>query len=358
MNKILVVEDEKNIRFSIQEILLISGYEVELAENGLVALQKLNEKKFDLILCDVMMPEMDGFELLATVKKKESFDTPFIFLTAKAQYEDLRAGMNLGADDYIFKPFKSKDLIVAIESRISKKERLIGALVNKSQELEKTIQLMVGHEFNTPMNGILSFSKMIRENAEKWNDAELINFCDYLDKSSKRLQGTFQKVKMLLELQNGNPSINQSEPKYFETGPVIIQLTKRIADEARRSTDLELGNIQDVSATIDEELFTVLVKEIVENAFKFTEPGEQVIIDSFYKEGIYSLIVADTGKKISAEDLRKYESFNQFNRNKYEQQGLGVGLAIVKAIVDLYKGELIFSDKEPTGISVTIKLTL
>ena len=101
MYKLLVIEDEKNIRYSIHEILLFSGYEVELAENGLVGLQILKAKKFDLILCDVMMPEMDGFELLETLKKEETFNTPFIFLTAKAQYDDLRTGMNLGADDYI-----------------------------------------------------------------------------------------------------------------------------------------------------------------------------------------------------------------------------------------------------------------
>lgn len=358
MYKILVIEDEKNIRYSIQEILLFSGYDVMLAENGLVGLQILKHQKFDLILCDVMMPEMDGFELLATLKKEESFNTPFIFLTAKAQYDDLRMGMNLGADDYIFKPFKSKDLVAAIESRISKKDRLVGALIHKSQDLEKAIELMVGHEFNTPMNGILSFSKMIRENAQKWDDKELVNFCDYLDKSSHRLHQTFQKVKLLLELQQGGAQAHQPAEKKFDTGELITLVSKNIASKAGREGDLEIKSIANIQTAADEELFSILLSEIIENAFKFSEPGAKVTVQAEQKEDAYCICITDSGKKIKAEELNRYESFKQFNRNQYEQQGLGVGLAIAKSIIGLYNGELIFTDNKPTGICVTITLKL
>jgi CheY-like chemotaxis protein len=357
MYKVLVVEDEKNIRYSIQEILLFKEYEVTLAENGLVGLQILKRQKFDLVLCDVMMPEMNGFELLETLKKDETFNTPFIFLTAKAQYEDLRMGMNLGADDYIFKPFKSKDLITAIESRISKKDRLIGVLINKSQELEKTIELMVGHEFNTPMNGILSFSKMIRENAQKWDDQELVNFCDYLDKSSQRLHQTFQKVKLLLELQGG-AQIHQTTANKFDTDKIIVRVSKNIAIKAERADDLEIKRIENIQTSVDEELFSILLSEIIENAFKFSNQGTKISVQAEQKEDTYIIHITDSGTKIKAEELRRYESFTQFNRNKYEQQGLGTGLAIAKSIIGLYKGEIIFTDNIPTGICVALKLKL
>jgi len=287
MYKVLVIEDEKNIRYSIQEILLFSGYEVELAENGLVGLQILKAKKFDLILCDVMMPEMDGFELLETLKKEETFNTPFIFLTAKAQYDDLRTGMNLGADDYIFKPFKSRDLITAIESRISKKDKLVGALIHKSQELEKTIELMVGHEFNTPMNGILSFSKMIRENAQKWDDKELVDFCDYLDKSSQRLHQTFNKVKLLLELQQVGTQVQPSTEKSFNTENIITRVSNDIAVRSNRKADIVLQKIDPLITAVDEELFTILLSEIIENAFKFSDAGDSVTVQAEKQADVY-----------------------------------------------------------------------
>ena len=300
MYKVLVIEDEKNIRYSIQEILLFSGYEVELAENGLVGLQILKAKKFDLILCDVMMPEMDGFELLETLKKEETFNTPFIFLTAKAQYDDLRTGMNLGADDYIFKPFKSRDLITAIESRISKKDKLVGALIHKSQELEKTIELMVGHEFNTPMNGILSFSKMIRENAQKWDDKELVDFCDYLDKSSQRLHQTFNKVKLLLELQQVGTQVQPSTEKSFNTENIITRVSNDIAVRSNRKADIVLQKIDPLITAVDEELFTILLSEIIENAFKFSDAGDSVTVQAEKQADVYVMKITDTGKKISS----------------------------------------------------------
>ena len=124
MKKILVIEDEHDIRDSIQEILAFAGYHVILAPNGAAGLMELMRHHYDLIICDVMMPEMDGFSLLATLKKDPSFITPFVFLTAKVQVNDLRNGMNLGADDYLHKPFKSKDLLAAIETRLTKHEKL------------------------------------------------------------------------------------------------------------------------------------------------------------------------------------------------------------------------------------------
>jgi CheY-like chemotaxis protein len=114
MKTILVIEDEKNIRKSIVEILRVYGFATISAENGKEGLEAALIQKPDLIFCDVMMPEMDGYEVLEELKKNPAFNTPFIFLTAKSQSEDIRKGISLGADEYIVKPFKASDLIDAI----------------------------------------------------------------------------------------------------------------------------------------------------------------------------------------------------------------------------------------------------
>ena len=139
MKKILVIEDEQDIRDSIQEIVEMAGYEVTPIANGAAGIKALMQNPFDLIICDIMMPEMDGFSLLTALKKDPTFVTPFIFLTAKVQSNDLRTGMNLGADDYLHKPFKSKDLLSAIETRLSKHEKLNQLQSQKAAMLEKTI---------------------------------------------------------------------------------------------------------------------------------------------------------------------------------------------------------------------------
>lgn len=140
MDKILLVEDETIIRASIAEILRHYEYEVIVAENGKLGLAKALSEKPDLIICDVMMPEMDGFEMLQELRKQPEFDTPFIFLTAKVQADDIRAGMNLGADDYIFKPFKSADLIKAIETRLDKRKLVMKKIEEKTKDLENLIR--------------------------------------------------------------------------------------------------------------------------------------------------------------------------------------------------------------------------
>ncbi|MGA9381361.1 MAG: diguanylate cyclase, partial [Phormidium sp.] len=121
MKKILLIEDTADIRENVQEFLETQDFEVTVAENGKMGLQLARQTKFDLVLCDIMMPEMDGYSVIAELRQDPaSADVPFIFLTAKSDRVDLRLGMNLGADDYITKPFTPKELLEAITARLNR----------------------------------------------------------------------------------------------------------------------------------------------------------------------------------------------------------------------------------------------
>jgi CheY-like chemotaxis protein len=125
MQKILVIEDNLEMRENTAEILELASYEVITAENGKEGIEKALDMKPDLIVCDIMMPEMDGYAVLYALTKIPSVSTtPFIFLTAKADKTDFRKGMNLGADDYVTKPFDDMELLNAIETRLKKSEFL------------------------------------------------------------------------------------------------------------------------------------------------------------------------------------------------------------------------------------------
>ena len=124
MKKILVIEDEPEMRRNITTLLRYYDYEPIAAQNGRVAMETARREKPDLILCDVMMPELDGYGVLQELQSDASLaQIPFIFLTAKGEKDDLRSGMNLGADDYLTKPVVNADLVRAIESRLRRSEQ-------------------------------------------------------------------------------------------------------------------------------------------------------------------------------------------------------------------------------------------
>ena len=131
--KILIIEDQAPMRRNVALMLELEGYKTCVAENGRVGIETARKEHPDLILCDVMMPEMDGHAVIQTLREDEAFDdTPFIFLTAKSDKNDIRVGMNFGADDYLSKPVVRDDLLAAVQTRLARADSLKQRLAEKS----------------------------------------------------------------------------------------------------------------------------------------------------------------------------------------------------------------------------------
>jgi CRP-like cAMP-binding protein len=145
--KILLIEDNKYMRENTAEILELANYEVVTAENGRSGVSQAKIHKPDLIVCDIMMPELDGFEVLYMLSKDPNTSAiPFIFLTAKAEKKDMRKGMNLGADDYITKPFEEMELLDAVESRLKRTDRIKTKYSKNVDDLDRFIDEARGFE--------------------------------------------------------------------------------------------------------------------------------------------------------------------------------------------------------------------
>jgi signal transduction histidine kinase len=290
-----------------------------------------------------MMPEMDGFSLLTALKKDPSFVTPFIFLTAKVQSNDLRTGMNLGADDYLHKPFKSKDLLSAIETRLSKHEKLNQLQSQKAALLEKTIELMVGHEFKNPMNGIINFNTLIAENAISLNNEKLQSLCSYLHISADRLLTTYDKINTYYTLQKALhlheiPDLGEPDPHH------IIDVIKSVLHKYDRVKDLDYTEPK--PPLFFSKLIHTAAKELIENACKFSEKGTPIVVRIFEDATGSNISVTNTTRHTTAAALNKYRLFEQHHRDVAEQQGLGIGLAITKLIASIHKGSIAFDEVE------------
>jgi DNA-binding response OmpR family regulator len=145
--RIQVIEDEVNIRENIQELLEAKGYQVRVSANGKQGVLDAIDFKPHLIVCDVMMPKMDGYKVLEYIRKTSIIqNTPFIFLTARVDKNDVRQGMDLGADDYLTKPFTYKELLKAIESRLKRQQKIIGEYAKVKHDLDTTVFATYYHE--------------------------------------------------------------------------------------------------------------------------------------------------------------------------------------------------------------------
>jgi len=141
MKKILLIEDDNVVRENTAELLRLADYDVVTAENGRIGLEQIKKQHPDLIVCDIMMPELNGFAVLQILSKnKDTKHIPFIFLSAKTEHKDIRKGMNLGADDYITKPFDESELFSAIESRFAKIEIIKENLTNSIPENKSPVK--------------------------------------------------------------------------------------------------------------------------------------------------------------------------------------------------------------------------
>jgi len=205
MNTILVIEDEQAVRTNLLAILKAEGFMGVGAEDGIAGLQQVKVEKPDLIICDIMMPGLDGYQVLTQLQEDpETALIPFIFLTAKTEWQDVRHGMKLGADDYIIKPFDADELLAAIDAKLKKKELLSQNLDLLSGELDRVKQLISAKDemlenFNQELRRPLSNIKLAIEMLEKEGDR--IHRERYLDVLRSEFDREITLLKQISELQ-------------------------------------------------------------------------------------------------------------------------------------------------------------
>jgi two-component system sensor histidine kinase/response regulator len=316
---ILVIEDTKSIREELRDILTFEGMQVFTAENGQEGIDKAKEHLPDLILCDIMMPVKDGFEVFDEIQSINNFKhTPFIFLTAKATVENRRKGMILGADDYITKPFDIDLLIKSIKSRLYKEKKRKKSENNKLETLQNNISRAIPHELLTPLNGIIGFSSLMKDPGVKIDDKEFRNFASKIFDSGHRLLSIFQKfiyyteVELLLNNDKKKASLKE---EITETGEQELEEQSQIiAQKFNRESDIEL-HLKHFNIKISSFHFEVIIANIVDNAFKFSKKGDKVIVAVELNDSHVHITVIDHGVGFNEVALNQIGAFTQFNRS-------------------------------------------
>ncbi len=356
MKKILIVEDEQRIREDIALSLGMNNYETFEAENGIEAIKIAQDNLPSLIISDIMMPKMNGYELLLTLQQDElTASIPFLFLSAKTDRSDVRKGMNLGADDYITKPFDIEDLMVAVEARLKKRELAEKQYQKRFEELRSSIRSILPHEIRTPLNAIMGFTDFILKNP----DNSFENIEEMLSRvyaSAKRLNTLFENYLIYANLEimatNQTETEKLIESKTFFVKNIIYDIAMYKAEVFKRKGDLEI-ELVDAAIKVSNEFFVKSLEELIDNAFKFSQVNSYVIIKSRIEEQYYVIDIKDQGRGFSDEQLSSLGAYIQFDRKIYENQGSGIGLTISKRIADLHQGYL---DIIPHDSGTTVRL--
>src|SRR6266850_5446435 len=362
MKKILVIDDEEWLREMVQLALRQKGFEVIEAKNGAVGIEVAQKELPDLVLCDVNMEKVDGYLTLSSLRNHPGTAAiPFILMTGLADNAGMRHGMELGADDYLPKPFTIDALYAAVDIRLKKAQAIRTEAEKKLADLRDNISLMLPHELRTPLNGILGFGEILASEADTLPPGEVAEMGKLIYDSGKRLEHLVENflIYAQIELLGADPQKVSGLRKKQTLFPakLIEERARAQAQLARREPDLRL-ELVNVPVPVSEEYLAKIVDELVQNAFKFSSPGSSVILAQVDLPNAMTISISDHGRGFSTEQLTKIGAYMQFDRKMQEQQGLGLGLTIAKRLTELHAGTLTIQSDPSNGTVVTVKLPL
>ena len=378
---ILVVDDEPSNFDVIETFLFEQDYRLHYASSGKYAIDSLDALQPDLILLDVMMPELDGIEVCRRLKSSPQWaNVPIIMVTALSSKEDLAQCLNAGADDFIGKPISSFELRARVQSMLrikrqydeikslsSLQTRTIDLLQNSLQELSGNLASSLPHEINTPLNGIVGAIAILLDEYETMTPEELKEFLLLAKESANRLEGLTRKFLNYVYLElapHKAPDTKSYSDKIAKSADrlFIIDVAQKQAKKDGRINDLlcEFNVLDDeldqIVAAVTHHDMQIMISELLENAFKFSKPNTQVKLTSAIVDNKFHLAIADHGLGMTADQISKIGAFVQFERKLHEQQGAGLGLKIVTKIVENYGGKFTISSTYNQGTTINIEL--
>ena len=358
--KILVVEDEAAVLENIIELLVAEGYLVTGARDGEEAFLHVQSERPGLILCDVRMPRLNGLGLLARISQDASLASiPFIFLSALKERSDLRTAMELGADDYISKPFSRKELLGAIQRRLKKHEALRTDARQSVELFDKNLLRTLPVEILQLLNIIKGQTNLLIKTHGQLGAEEVEQIGEKISLAAERLSRSAANYILLSRLNSSSSDENgaPSQRQQIAVKKVIEEIATSTAWQHKRSNDLDL-DLEDGLVGIDESSFQCILEELLASALDRSSPGSPISISSRIDrdQNIVNLIVSDWGQgflpaQIPMLNLSDLDRMDEFI-------GIRIGLILARKLVILHKGYFEIKSIPDEGNSIEVVLPL
>src|SRR6266436_2683289 len=344
---ILVVDDEESVRELIVEILEGAGFRVSTASDGAQGLERMEAATPELVLSDINMPGMDGYAFYEGVRARPQWDgVPFVFLTGRGEPMEVLAGKELGADDYVVKPFTPEELLVAVRARLARRAQLEAFQERHVAEVKRAILSTLNHEFRTPITWLVGYAELLRDSKGDLNPEQMRQLLDGILAGSARLVRLVEDLVLLVDLHSGEArrTFRRLKRPLEDLPSLLRELVQRERAAAdARGVRLRVDVPERLPAVLGEpEQLGNAISRLLDNAIKFSrKPGSQVTVAATTQGSRVVIEVRDEGIGVRPEELARISDlFYQSDRATLEQQGLGSGLTIARGILSFHGGTL------------------
>ena len=372
--RILLADDNADMRDYVRR-LLSSRYEVEAVGDGVAAVRAAREQRFDLVLSDVMMPKLDGFGLLQTLRSDEQTRTiPVILLSARAGEESRVEGMGAGADDYLVKPFSARELLARVESHIKlhrerkdsedklKQLMLLEQQARASAEVANRVKdeflAMLSHELRTPLNAIVGWTHLMKSGT--LHDSDRARGIDVIDRNASAQRAIIDELLDVSRIITGKLKLDLQPIDPVSVVEAAVDAIRPAA--LAKEIDVHLSIERNYGLVVGEAVrLQQVIWNLVSNAVKFTPKNGRVDVEVKVVAKHFEITISDTGEGIAPDFLPYiFERFRQADSSaRRKHGGLGVGLSIVRNLVELHGGDVeAKSDGPGKGATFTIRLPI
>ncbi len=369
---ILLVEDDANLLEGMVDLLEISeiGYDISVltATDGKEGLKALSEHTPNLVISDVMMPNMDGLTFIKKVRENPNWvHIPFIFLTAKGTKQDLLEGRLKGADLYITKPYNAFELVQLVKSQLDRAFQLEVSRERQKETMSRNIVQLLNHEFRTPLTYVTAYYEMLASGFLNEDEENIREYLRGIQVGAIRLSFLVDGLITVMELRTG-----QKESEFKTIAEPITDLSELIQFACNNALRFIQSSNLKVNFDLPEELplvfgarndLKIVTSRLLDNALKFSlikrNRNPEIWITASANGDEVRISFRDNGVGFPPHVTKRlFELFYQHDRELFEQQGAGVGLTIAQGLVELHGGKIEVASAEGVGSAFTVVLPI
>ncbi len=364
---ILIVDDNPLIVNVLRSLLLSEDYSVCTAHNGKEALDLLSRNPVDVIVCDVMMPKMDGYQLHHHVRQcAEHSHIPFVFLTALDQEHEIQTGMETGADEYLTKPFDPKSLLSIVKGKVVRSNGLKTATEQRYDGFRKRVIHTLSHEFRTPLVAINTGTEMLLDQVIREHGnldvTRVQGLLEAIHRGGQRLERLVTDFMLLQQIEAGIAErLYRDRAADYKAAALIntfMDSVKEMFEKEKFKVSVE-NLLDDAAVQVYEPQILDILKRVASNAVKFKSEKREVKIFGYVENEKVVIEVRDRGIGFDPAKIKEaIQTFGQIDRDKLEQQGGGLGLAIAYKYAVINQSRLEFSNRVGGGAVVSLIIPL